>query len=68
MLVKTGTKDGQVGDVALEQGEFFGEIGLLSGRRRTASVIAGRQCLLIETPRRSMLKLLSSIDSVRELD
>lgn len=67
VLVKTGTPDGKVGDVALKQGEFFGEMGLLSGRRRTASVRAGKQCVLIETPRRSILKLLSSIDSVRQL-
>ena len=37
----------------LRQGQFFGEIGLISGRRRTATVKAGagQQCVLIETPR-----------------
>jgi CRP-like cAMP-binding protein/Fe-S-cluster-containing hydrogenase component 2/thioredoxin reductase len=49
----------------LPRGSFFGELGLLSGRRRSATVIAGRQCALIETPRRAMLKLIASVESVR---
>ncbi|HYC01026.1 MAG TPA: cyclic nucleotide-binding domain-containing protein [Candidatus Limnocylindrales bacterium] len=46
-------------------GEFFGEMSLLSGRRRSATVIAGEGCVLIETPRLSMIKLMSSVPSVR---
>ena len=42
----------------MKAGEFFGEMGLISGRRRTATVSAGKDCVLIETPRRSMLKLI----------
>src|SRR6185436_7963431 len=42
-------------------------MGLLSGRRRSATVKAGEKCVLIETPRLSMLKLISSIESVRRL-
>jgi CRP-like cAMP-binding protein/thioredoxin reductase/Fe-S-cluster-containing hydrogenase component 2 len=52
--------------VKLAQGQFFGEMGLISGRRRTATVVAGADCVLIETPRRSMLKLLASVESVRK--
>jgi CRP-like cAMP-binding protein/ferredoxin-like protein FixX len=53
----------------LPRGAFFGEMGLLSGRRRSATVIAGKQCVLIETPRRAMLKLIASADAVRrEID
>jgi CRP-like cAMP-binding protein/thioredoxin reductase/Fe-S-cluster-containing hydrogenase component 2 len=52
--------------IPLSRGQFFGEIGLLSGRRRTATIRAGKNCVLIETPRRSMLKLLASIASVRD--
>ena len=52
-------------NVRLGRGQFFGELGLLSGRRRSSTVRAGRDCVLIETPRRSMLKLLASIASVR---
>ncbi len=50
----------------LEAGEFFGELGLLSGRRRSATVIAGEGCVVVETPRRSMLKLLDFSPSVRK--
>ncbi len=55
--------------VRLQKGEFFGEMGLISGRRRTATVIAGQGCVLIETPRRSMIKLINSVAAVkREMD
>ncbi len=45
-------------------------MGLLSGRRRTATVRAkGSDTLLLESPRNQMLKLISSVDSVkRSLD
>jgi thioredoxin reductase/CRP-like cAMP-binding protein/Fe-S-cluster-containing hydrogenase component 2 len=53
--------------ITLRQGQFFGEMGLISGRRRTASVLAGagKQCVLIETPRRSMNRLINSVASVK---
>lgn len=51
--------------VVLGAGEFFGELSLISGRRRAATVRAGQGCVLIETPRRSMVKLIASVDSVR---
>ncbi len=55
--------------VTVGQGEFFGEMGLISGRRRSATVRAGPECVLIETPRRAMNKLLSSVNaSQRALD
>ncbi|HYM30090.1 MAG TPA: cyclic nucleotide-binding domain-containing protein [Candidatus Cybelea sp.] len=55
--------------VVLGQGAFFGEMGLISGRRRNATVVARRDCVLIETQRRTMIKLINSVDSVkRELD
>jgi CRP-like cAMP-binding protein len=49
--------------VVLREGEYFGELGLISGRRRAAAWAVG--CVLIETPRRSMLKLIASVESVR---
>jgi len=55
--------------VLLGTGNFFGELGLISGRRRSSTVRAAERCILVETPRRAMLKLLASVDSVRkELD
>ncbi len=49
----------------LRTGDFFGELSLVSGRRRAATVKAALGCVLVETPRRSMLKLIASVDSVR---
>jgi thioredoxin reductase/Fe-S-cluster-containing hydrogenase component 2/CRP-like cAMP-binding protein len=55
--------------VTLRQGQFFGEMSLISGRRRSASVYAGsgQQCILIETPRRLMLKLMNSVPLVKRM-
>lgn len=53
--------------VSLGAGEFFGEMSLISGRRRSATVFAGQGCVLIETPRRSMTKLINSVDAVKKL-
>lgn len=58
-------KDGAAAVFTLNAGEFFGEMGLLSGRRRSGTAIAGEDCVLVETPRRSMLKLLHSASGVR---
>ncbi len=52
--------------IGLRKGEFFGEMSLISGRRRSATAIAGNNCVLIETPRRSMNKLIASVDAVKK--
>ena len=57
-------QDDPTSSIRLNAGQFFGEMGLISGRRRSASVIAGTDCVLLETPRRSMLRLMSSVRSV----
>ncbi len=55
--------------IPLHAGTFFGELGLMSGRRRLATITAATDCVLIETPRKQMLKLISSVESVkRQLD
>lgn len=53
--------------VTLSEGQFFGEMSLLSGRRRSATIRAGKNCSLIETPRRLMNKLINSVESVKRL-
>jgi putative YpdA family bacillithiol system oxidoreductase len=52
--------------IMLRQGEFFGEMSLLSDRRRSATVTAAEPAILIEIPRRSMLKLINSEPSVKQ--
>jgi CRP-like cAMP-binding protein/Fe-S-cluster-containing hydrogenase component 2 len=52
--------------VTLEAGDFFGEMGLISGRRRTATArVSDRGAILLETPRKQILKLMASVKSVR---
>ncbi|MGQ0700638.1 MAG: cyclic nucleotide-binding domain-containing protein [Panacagrimonas sp.] len=40
-------------------GGIVGEMALISGQPRTAGVVAGHACVLIEIPRRAMLKLIA---------
>ncbi len=53
--------------VRLERGQFFGEMSLLSGRRRSATVRASRDCVLLESPRRDIVRLMNSYDRVRRI-
>jgi CRP-like cAMP-binding protein/thioredoxin reductase/Pyruvate/2-oxoacid:ferredoxin oxidoreductase delta subunit len=57
----------EVADAIIKAGEFFGENGLVSGRRRAVSVRARTECVLIESPRRVMQKLLSSVPAMRRI-
>ena len=66
VMIEVPDNQGKFRNVPLAKGQFFGELGLLSGRRRSGTVHAGENCVLIETPRRSMLKLIASIESVRK--
>ncbi len=63
--IETENKDGGLANFNLPTGHFFGEMGLLSGRRRSGTVIAGDDCVLLETPRRYMLNLLNAAQSMR---
>ncbi len=54
-------------DAVLKAGEFFGEMALVSGRRRPGTVRARTRCLLIETPRQAMLKLIGSVPAIRRM-
>jgi CRP-like cAMP-binding protein/thioredoxin reductase/Fe-S-cluster-containing hydrogenase component 2 len=66
VLVEVLREGAPAGWFTLGPGEFFGELGLISGRRRSNSVKAGRDCVMIEAPRRAMLKLIASVASVRK--
>ena len=52
-------------DVTLGRGQFFGEGSLISGRPRQESARAGKSCVLVETPRRIMVKIFNSNEEVR---
>lgn len=54
-------------DATLKAGQFFGEMALVSGRRRPGTVVARTPCVLIETPRRTMQKLINSVPSMRRV-
>src|SRR5690606_42164675 len=49
----------------IKAGRIFGEMALISGRPRSAAVIAGKDCVLTEVPRRAVRKLIAANDSVR---
>ncbi|MDD5057111.1 MAG: cyclic nucleotide-binding domain-containing protein [Sideroxydans sp.] len=67
--IETENKDGDLTHFTLSAGNFFGEMGLLSGRRRSGTASADGDCILLETPRRYMLSLLNSARGVqRKLD
>lgn len=54
----------------LDQGAFFGEMGLIMGRRRTATVMAdrsGQGAVCIEIPRTAALKLIASSPQAKKV-
>ncbi|MGQ0793527.1 MAG: NAD(P)-binding domain-containing protein [Deltaproteobacteria bacterium] len=65
--VQVVPKGGSERDIFIKQGEFFGEMGLLADRRNSATVKASEHSILIETPRRRMLKLINSEQSVKRI-
>ncbi len=65
VVVEANTSTGAEIKFELGKGDFFGELGLISGRRRTATIRAQKRTLLLETPRRTMLKLIASVESVK---
>jgi CRP-like cAMP-binding protein/thioredoxin reductase/Fe-S-cluster-containing hydrogenase component 2 len=66
--VRVRSEDGQERSVAeLTAGNFFGEMSLISGRRRSATVIAREPTRIIEVPRKAMLKLIRIAPKVQEL-
>ncbi len=52
--------------VPIGTGSIFGEIGLISGRRRGATVRAAEDTIAIEIPRNAALKLLASVKEAKD--
>ncbi|MGI9341942.1 MAG: cyclic nucleotide-binding domain-containing protein, partial [Gammaproteobacteria bacterium] len=63
--VKIETDAGK--SIQLEQGQFFGEMSLLSGRRRSATARAGENCVMLESPRREIVRLMNTYEHVRRI-
>jgi CRP-like cAMP-binding protein/Fe-S-cluster-containing hydrogenase component 2/thioredoxin reductase len=49
--------------VPIEQGSIFGEVGLISGRRRGATIRAAEQAVCLELSRTAALKLIATVPS-----
>jgi len=58
---------GQLQLATLGPGEFFGEVALLTGRPRTASVIAHNNVTAVEIPREKVQSILASFPEVGEI-
>jgi cGMP-dependent protein kinase 2 len=52
--------------IPIPQGSIFGEVGLISGRRRGATVRAGKDCIVVEVPRTAALKLMGSNEDAKK--
>ena len=50
----------------LERGEYFGETSLLSGRARRERAVFGPACVVMETPRRTVVKLMNSNQTIAD--
>ncbi len=61
--VKVLTKDGEAARIAC--GSIVGEVGLISGRRRGATVRAASDAILVEVPRAAALKLMALVPPAR---
>jgi CRP-like cAMP-binding protein len=49
----------------LKEGDFFGEISVLSGRPRTATVTTATPCELLELPRASLVPIIKAHPNVK---
>jgi len=70
MAIVEGEVDVETGGgkaIRLGQGQFFGEMSLLSGRRRSATVRAAGDCVILESPRREIVKLMNTYEQVRRV-
>ncbi len=64
VLVEVNPTDPNI-TIPIPQGSIFGEVGLISGRRRGATVRAGTNCVIVEVPRTAALKLMASVPAAK---
>ena len=64
VLVEVNPTDPSI-TIPIPQGSIFGEVGLISGRRRGATVRAGTNCVIVDVPRNAALKLMASVPAAK---
>ncbi|HEX8241546.1 MAG TPA: cyclic nucleotide-binding domain-containing protein [Allosphingosinicella sp.] len=64
VLVEVSQADPSI-TVPIGTGSIFGEVGLISGRRRGATVRAAEDSILVEVPRMAALRLMSAVPAAR---
>ena len=64
VLVEVSATDPSL-TVAIPCGSIFGEVGLISGRRRGATIRAADDCILVEVSRLAALKLMASVPAAK---
>lgn len=64
VLVQVDKDDPRV-TVPIPQGSIFGEVGLISGRRRGATIRAGENAVIVEISRTAALKLMASVPAAK---
>jgi cGMP-dependent protein kinase 2 len=64
VLVEIDPRDPSL-TVPIEQGSIFGEVGLISGRRRGATVRTASGAIVIEIPRNAALKLMATVPAAK---
>ena len=64
VLVEINPDDPSI-TVPIEQGSIFGEVGLISGRRRGATIRAADDVIVVEISRTSALKLQASVPAAK---
>ena len=65
VLVQIDPKNPAV-TVAIAEGSIFGEVGLISGRRRGATIRAGDDCILVEISRTAALRLMATVPEAKD--
>ncbi len=51
--------------IPIEQGSIFGEVGLISGRKRGATILAGADSIFVEVTRTAALKLMAAVPGAK---
>ncbi len=63
-LVEINPKDPSV-TVPIEEGSIFGEVGLISGRKRGATIRAGEDSIFVEVSRTAAIKLMGAVPGAK---